>query len=252
MTDGEIPIAVPPGVPEPTAAADCRDRDDGAEQAGMRRRLWHDIQHELATISLLAFLIARSDDIGKSGRTRATQLVRETHWLAELQRAYDDVQADPAQPVWTPPTERIRLDVLAGEVVAALRLIHPTELCFEPSEAWTTGNRLALWRALRNVLENAFRAAPQGQVRLRVGTEAGSAVVQVDDDGPGFGAAPGGLACLGLSIVRDVVAASGGALSMASSDLGGCRVRMLLPSASEPSDLIDGWHQEDRSARTSL
>jgi signal transduction histidine kinase len=220
----------------------------GAKSRGLR----HDIQHELATISLLASLIGTSDDIGESSRARATQLVRETRWLAELFQAFAEAQGDPVPHSWSPPAERLRVDVLAGEVIAALRLTHSTEVHFQPAEAWTTANRLALWRALRNVLENAFRAAgPQGQVRVRVGSDGGSAVVQIDDDGPGLGAGPAGLASLGLTIVRDVLEEHCGTLAVATSDLGGGSVRVLLPAAPAP-DRGDGLIREDAHARTGL
>jgi signal transduction histidine kinase len=252
VTDGELHVAVIPSELEPGTAADRLGGGYDTEPAGVRR-LRHDIQHQLATISLLATLLATSNDIGESSQTRATQLVREARWLAELHDAYEEL-IDPARLTGWSAVERIRVDVLAAEIVTALHLSHPTDVCFEPAEAWTTANRLAVWRALRNVLGNAFRAAgPNGRVRVRVGTEGGSAVVQVDDDGPGFGAEPGGLASLGLGIVRDIVTGFGGTLAMATSDLGGCRVRVLLPAAAvQPSGLVSGWVPGDRNARTGL
>lgn len=254
MIGGQIHAALIPGEQEPaTPARDrlIRDREPEPDDV-RRRRLRHDIKHELATIRLLASLLGTADDIGGSSRVRATQLLRETHWLGELLQAYEDAQADPTALPWSPPAERLRVDVLAGEVVAALRLSHPTRVQFVPAETWTCANRLALWRALRNVLENAFRAAgPQGRVRVRVAAEGASAVVQIDDDGPGLGAGPAGLASLGLSIVRDILAEHGGSLAMATSDLGGGRVRLLLPAVPAP-DPGDGWIGEDGRADTDL
>jgi C4-dicarboxylate-specific signal transduction histidine kinase len=91
---------------------------------------------------------------------------------------------------------------------------------------------LALWRALRNVLDNACRVAAS-RVDVKVVSEQGWIVIQVDDDGPGFGSTSktGGLASLGLGIVHDLVSGYGGSLEMRHCELGGARVRILLPTA---------------------
>jgi signal transduction histidine kinase len=246
-----VSVAATPSEAEPRAAASRLAPDRSAEPAcSQRQRLRHDIQHELATISLLASLIDTSEDIGESSRARSTQLVRETRWLAELLQAYEDVPADTARP--SPDTERLRVDIVAGEVVAALRLTHCTTVSFEAAEAWTHANPLDLWRVLRNVLENAFRAAgPHGRVRVRVATEDGAAVVQVDEDGPGLGAGPPGLASQGLGIVRDLLDLHRGRLLMANSDLGGGSVRVQVPAAPAP-EVVKGWFGEDVRASTRL
>jgi signal transduction histidine kinase len=216
---------------------------DGREpepDEGRRRRLRHDIKHELATISLLASLLCTADDVGAPSRVRATQLLREAQWLEELLLAFDDAHQGAATRPPAPLDERLQVDVLVGEVVAALCLTHSTRVHFRRTEAWTCGNRLALWRALRNVLDNAVRAAgPQGRVRARVAVEDPWAVVQIDDDGPGLGSGPTGLGSLGLGIVRDILVEHGGSLAMATSDLGGGRVRLLVPAvpAPDPADV---------------
>lgn len=226
----------------------CRTDDHEIESVGARRRrLRHDVLHEIATIRLLASLLDTADDVGEGSRLRATQLLRETEWLAELLQAYDDAPAYVPAALWPQTTERLAVDALAAEVVAALRLTHTTRVQFTPAEAWTYGNRLALWRALRNVLENAFRAAgPHGEVQVRVAVDGASAVVEVDDDGPGLGAGPGGLSSLGLPIVRDILLEHGGNVTMSTSDLGGSRVRLALPAASAPS-VADGWSPGGRA-----
>jgi signal transduction histidine kinase len=93
---------------------------------------------------------------------------------------------------------------------------------------------LALWRALRNVLDNACRVAG-GRVDVKVVNEQGWIAIQVDDDGPGFGSGStpktGGLASLGLGIVHDLVSGYGGSLEIRHCELGGARVRILLPTA---------------------
>jgi signal transduction histidine kinase len=126
------------------------------------------------------------------------------------------------------------VDELAAEVVTGIRLATPHEVCFAGGPAWAHMDAVALWRALRNVLDNACRVAAH-RVDVRVGVEHGWVVLQVDDDGPGFGQAPGGLASLGLGIVHDLVSGYGGSLEIRTCEMGGARVRLLLPSAPPPS-----------------
>lgn len=89
-----------------------------------------------------------------------------------------------------------------------------------------------LRRILCNVLRNAIRAAgPAGQVRVTVSPGAGEVQIEVEDDGPGFGALPvrNGI---GLRSVRRLVQQAGGRLEAGGpSRLGGASVRIHLPAA---------------------
>ena len=196
-----------------------------------RRRLRHDIRHELGTVIMLASAVAVADDVGAESRKRIEQLLGETRWLDHLLRRLDedeDEDDDDAPP--RPSPDRVRVDELAGEVVAGLRLATRHRLGFTASAAWAHIDSLALWRALRNVLDNACRAAA-GHVDTRVSQDRGWVVVQVDDDGPGFGGGSRGLGSLGLGIVHDLVSGYGGILEIRHREPGGARVRILLPAA---------------------
>ncbi|RJL30862.1 sensor histidine kinase [Bailinhaonella thermotolerans] len=198
-----------------------------------RRQIRHDIHHELATIMMLASAVAVSDDVGPESRTRIEQLLGETRWLDQLLRRLDeDVVPDQVGPI----TERLGVDTLVGEVVDAIKLSRSTRVAYESIPAWAHVDRLAMWRALRNVMDNACRVAgPGGQVTVRVFSERGWTIVQVDDDGPGFGFGSRGMASLGLGIVHEFVSAHGGSLEMRQSELGGACVRIVLPAAPPPA-----------------
>jgi signal transduction histidine kinase len=204
-----------------------------ADSPSQIHRIRHDIQHEVATIMLLADVISGSDDVGPGSKARVDQLGREAQWLNQLLRAYDDATAHPAIEQWRPPAAAVRLDVLAGEVLAGLRLTTMAQVRLATVPSWTQANRLALWRALRNIMDNAFRAAGQsGQVDVRVAIEGDRVVAQVDDNGPGFGSGPRGFASLGLGIVQDFAVERGGAIEIRPSELGGSCVRLVLPGLS--------------------
>lgn len=199
-------------------------RTGGSPPARTQYRLIrHDIQHQIGTIMLLAQVVSGANDVGRATRVRIDQLLGETRWLDELIRAYDrDCEPAPVQP--------LRADAVVGEAVAALGAATGVRVSFVATPTWAVVDRLGLWRAVRNILDNACRAAgPGGQVRVRVAEVDGAAVIDTCDDGPGFGAGPAGLAQVGLGIVREVAEASGGTVDIDRSDLGGCRVRLVLP-----------------------
>jgi signal transduction histidine kinase len=196
-----------------------------------RRRIRHDIRHELGTIIMLASAVSVADDVGPASRKRVDALLGETRWLDHLLRRLDEDDEGPAAD--PPRPERVRVDELVGEIVAGLRLASIRRVGYSSGSAWAHIEPLALWRAVRNILDNACRIAAE-RVDVSVRSEDGWSVVQVDDDGPGFGGGAGGLASLGLGIVHDLVAGYGGGLEVRRGELGGARVRILLPSAAGP------------------
>jgi signal transduction histidine kinase len=212
------------------------------ELLSRRRQLRHDIRHELATIMVLASLLEGAPDVGPDSRRRVRQILGEARWLDDLQRAYDATCSDGEGPVRA-VANVIRLDLVAKEVVDAIRLSTPTTIGFTASAAWVYADRLALWRALRNMVDNAVRAAgPNGRVEVAVERAAGWAVAEVADNGPGFGAAPAGTDSLGLEIVRRVAADWNGHLEISRSSIGGCRVRLRVGAAS-PGDPAAGLEE---------
>jgi len=196
-----------------------------------RRRIRHDIRHELGTIIMLASAMSVADDVGPASQQRVDALLGETRWLDHLLRRLDEDDDRPEDHL--PSPERVRVDELVGEIVAGLRLASIRRVEYDSGPAWAHIDPLALWRAVRNILDNACRIAGD-RVDVSVLCEDGWTIVQVDDDGPGFGAGAGGLASLGLGIVHDLVSGYGGGLEVRRCELGGARVRILLPSAVHP------------------
>lgn len=200
------------------------------ERARVSRQISHDIDHEISTIVLLASLLASSPGIDQMSRDRARQILGEVRWLQQLQRAYEDNLASMygADEV----TEPVRLDMLAADVVSAMQLSTAARIGLSVEEVWAYVDRLAFWRAVRNLVGNAVRAAgPEGRVEVRVAASDGWALLEVEDDGPGFGAVPAGTASLGLDIVMNLVTIWAGQLEIRRGALGGCAVCMRLPTA---------------------
>ncbi len=100
----------------------------------------------------------------------------------------------------------------------------------------------ALRELSRNLLHNAIKfSPPRASLQIQLAAEAGSAVLQVLDEGPGLSdefrerlfqpfaaGAPGGTG-LGLTICREIVARAGGQIELLARAGGGLTVRVSLP-----------------------
>jgi signal transduction histidine kinase len=205
-----------------------------------RRQIHHDLHHELSTITLLASVLDSATDIGPDSRRRVRQILGETRWLHELVLAFERSFAEPdASPV--DPVAAVRIDRYAAETVRALQMSTFTRIHLRTQATWARVESLAYWRALRNIVGNAVRAAgPRGRVEVQVRPVAGWALAQVDDDGPGFGEAAPGIGSLGLGIVQDLAASAGGELEIRRGVLGGCCVMLRLPAAPATSTVDHG------------
>jgi signal transduction histidine kinase len=197
-------------------------------EAQYRRQVGHDIRHELGTIMLLASVLTTSKDIGPVSRGRVGQILAETVWLEELIRAYDEVPSGSGRD--SRAADVIRIDTLVADILRPIRLSSPTRISLVADEVSAQVNRLAFWRALRNIICNAQEAAgPDGSLAVSVSDAEGFVVVDVDDDGPGFDPQLSTPSSLGLRITAELVDSWGGHLQIGRGSLGGCGVRLVLP-----------------------
>lgn len=163
-------------------------------------------------------MTALIDDALAVARSTAVSSRREPVDLAKLIRA--DVEERPANLV----TLKVARDAVSVHL---------------------SGDAIALRRLFANLIDNALRFGKTCQVSMRC--ERGTAVILVDDDGPGIPAeerlavlepfyrletsrsrATGGSG-LGLAIAKEIVAAHGGTIAIGASPQGGARVRIELP-----------------------
>jgi len=169
-------------------------------------------------------------------QTAADRAVRLSNQLLSLARAEPGLSLERLGPVetfdlaelafqtgaeWVPQALARRID-LGFEVLPG-----PTQA--RPEPATVRGNRLLMREALSNLIDNAVKYVPGGgRITLRAGSQAGAAVVMVEDNGPGIAparreevfrrffrgdhtpgggpqtAVPGG-AGLGLAIVHEII-----------------------------------------------
>jgi heavy metal sensor kinase len=153
-------------------------------------------------------------------------------------------------------TERVRLDLakLAETTAEQMCLLaeekHIDLRCQTRESVEVEGDRARLKQVVVNLLDNAIKYTPEnGKISLTVGSQNGTALLEVTDSGPGVSneALPhlferfyrseearsheAGGAGLGLSIVHAICTAHGGSVSVENISPTGCHVTVGLPKA---------------------
>jgi signal transduction histidine kinase len=133
----------------------------------------------------------------------------------------------------------VDLHSLAGQVTQLARIAHEAAVMLRPGpEVQVMASPVLLWRVLTNVVDNAARAAgPAGRVEITVGMLAEPpprALLQVQDNGPGFGHGPPGAASLGLGVVTRLLESCRGSMEVEAPADGGVLVRIVIPAEPIP------------------
>ena len=215
----------------------------------------HELRTPLTQIRMLTELLQRDGFKSDSERSRAVGIIhRETLRLTNL---VDNVLqfARLRRRSALRRAEAVVLGEIVGEVTEAFQSMVQsagTRLVVSvPDRLAVAGERDALIRILRNLLENAVKYGPAGQiVSLTAAAENGVARLSVEDQGPGIPPedrsriwrpyqrlerdrnAPVGGSGLGLSVVAELVAAAGGRAWVEDAPGGGARFVVELPAAS--------------------
>ncbi|SNS89017.1 MULTISPECIES: ATP-binding protein [unclassified Azospirillum] len=125
----------------------------------------------------------------------------------------------------------------------------PASVTPSPFAVPIMGRRMALRRAIANLLENAVKYGQRADIAIAITGE--NVTITIDDDGPGIPETEfdnvfrpffrlegsrsrdtGGTG-LGLSVANDIVRAHGGEIGLANRPEGGLRVTVVLPMAGE-------------------
>jgi len=201
-----------------------RRSSDGPDALAMHGLL-HDLAHEMATLSYLVEA-ARGDPALTVDSGARLELI-----ALELSRVLDIIAhgMSDEQPVET--TDAVEVRALAEQVTQLARVAHDASVAVLPGPTVRIPVSAAvLWRVLSNVVDNAARAVgPAGRVEVAI-LRGKQAVIEVTDDGPGFGNGPAGMASLGLRVAASLLASCGGNLEVGSPAVGGTQVRIVLPA----------------------
>jgi signal transduction histidine kinase len=196
----------------------------------------HELRTPLARIAVAASLLGDSAD----PKTRE-ELKRD---IAELDHLIEEILLASRLEAVSGLEHREPVDLLA--LAAEEGAHYDVEASGTP--VTVDGDRLLLRRLVRNLLENARRYAGEGPIELSVHPEAGRAVLEVRDHGPGV--APdererifepfyrpastresGRGSGQGLALVRDIAGRHDGTVVCRAAEGGGSRFRVDLPAA---------------------
>lgn len=232
-----IPVAGPAEVRDlATAFNDLQDRI--AHLIEVRTTALAAVSHDLRTP--LTRLKLRVEDVGNAELVQAmTADISELEQMIEQTLAYlrgqDLTEAVRAVDLGTV------LRSLADDASDLGRKVH---LASAPHVV-VRGRRLGLKRAFSNLIDNAIKHGTEADISVRA--EQGSAIVTIDDDGPGIpddklaqvlepfvrlepsrSRETGGVG-LGLTIAKASIEADGGTIALANRSEGGLRVTVRLP-----------------------
>ena len=239
--------------------------------AAMREeRLVADVSHELRSpIAGLRVLLETEPDPGEgpADRSDALTLVNRLETISDqlLQLArQDEASTSVGRPV--------DLDEVVQHEVERLRVRTTCRIdTFDVVAGQVSGNQQDLESMVGNLVGNAVRHA-HDLVRVAVTEDDGTAVLTVEDDGPGI--APEqrelvferftrldesrsrdvGGAGLGLAIVRAVVEAHAGTVTVDDSPIGGARFTVRIPATTradgEPVEGLNTVRARNRSGRS--
>ncbi|MDG4833471.1 HAMP domain-containing sensor histidine kinase [Solwaraspora sp. WMMD1047] len=253
-------------------------RDSRRAQRLLAEDAAHELKTPLTSLRLNVELLIRLDRRGTlDSALPAESRTRLLHDLgaqvAELSTLAAELTEVARGDVSDESTELLDLaDVVVAAATRARSRLPDIEVALDVTSVWVSGRPAALQRAVLNLIDNAGKWSPADQpvqVRLRAEgarrADGASAVLEVDDAGPGIDAAdvprvfdrfyradsaralPG--SGLGLSIVRRVVEAHGGRATVARSARGGALLRVELPAATPPAPIARLTAGKDTAVR---
>lgn len=214
-------------------------RGDGRRRPGTVQQAAHDLRQPVAAV--LAVVSAALVDPQLPDRVRhcLEQIEAQTKWISKI---IQDMLAGPDR---EPRPEPVDIARLVREAVNSEQLTYAQPISLhqpdqEPRYVMATATRLR--RALANVLANATHAAgPHGHVQLTERVNGNTELIEISDDGPGFGStAADGRAGIGLRITQEVLAECGGRIEVGRLSSGQTLVRLSLPISTEGGQAGEG------------
>ena len=227
-------------------------REETEETLARQRKFVADASHELRTplTSILANLELLEAELAGEQRDMADSALRSSR---RMRRLVGDLlllaRADAGRDAPRGPVDLSAVAAEAAREAGALSADHPVSLDV-PGPVMLNGVSDDLHRLAGNLIENALIHTPAGTpvtVSVRRSQDAGSAILEVSDRGPGVAAdmrdrvferfargagdaAPSGGSGLGLAIVRAVTAAHDGEVEILEAEGGGARFVVTLPA----------------------
>ena len=191
----------------------------------------HDLRTPLTRLRLALAMLPAEGALGAEAADMTADVEEMERMISAYLAFARGEQAEQAQPVDLPE--------MLEDVAASARRAGALVTVDAASPLTVQLRQDAVRRALTNLVDNARRHA--GLIALSAATLGRSALVMVDDNGPGipsdrresvfrpFESGAAGGTGLGLTIARDIVRAHGGDITLEDSPMGGLRARVRLP-----------------------
>ena len=212
-----------------------RDRERESERAAERERVrlareLHDVvSHSISVIAIQAQAVRRRlpaeqrreiDDLAGVESAAREAMAEMRRLFGVLRESGQDASLSPQPGLAQLPAlaERVRATGMQVEVVTT----------GEPLDL-PAGVDLAAYRIAQEALTNAMRHSGGRRIRVEIAHHPEHVELSVDDDGRGVPVAVDGVAGHGLRGIRERAELYGGTLSVDRGDLGGTRVRAVLP-----------------------
>lgn len=192
------------------------------------RKAAHDLRQPLAAVLALASAALADPDMSEHVRRRLEQMVAEANYLSKIIR--DMLHGAGA----SQGAEAVNIVALVRDAVTSEQLASASPIMLHQpgcGPRYVIAGSTRLRRALANVLHNATRAAgPCGHVHVNERLQGHTELIEILDDGPGFGSgtADDGIG-LGLQITREMLAECGGHMDVERLSSGMTAVRLSLP-----------------------
>ena len=222
---------------------DIRARLDVVNQ--LSSMVAHEVRNPLQSLSLLCTL-ARTEPDEAARNSLLEKIESEIHVLEAVVQRF--LRSSGPLQISRSPADLVEVLSMAAEVARADALKRDVTLMLQaPGRLAGRFDGSLVRRALENLILNAIEFAgrePPGQVTVAILPRPGSAVLIVEDDGPGvapadrsrifqayYSSKAGGTG-LGLALVKQVFDAHGGSIACETSPLGGARFVATLPLGS--------------------
>lgn len=189
------------------------------QEAVQFRALFHDLGNHLATFSCILEALDGESEVSPSSRQHVPMMRTQTARMLDLLRDAVDQNQN---------SECVSIRALLNEIVSMANARRQAVVVLhDGDERWLHTYPAALWRAVANVVDNAARAAgPTGRVEISIHDQPPNLMIEVVDNGPGFGKIPSGVASLGLEIAVSLAKKCEGRVKVMPAYPHGVRVRL--------------------------
>jgi signal transduction histidine kinase len=185
------------------------------------------LRQPIATVLALASAALADELAPERIQRRLEQIAAEARWLSKI---IQDMLAEPH----VLPAAGVDILTLVRETVRSQQLACEPQIVLQQRDQtprYVMVDSTRTRRALANVLANATRAAgPDGRVTLTEWADGNTEIIEIVDDGPGFGSIAAGHGTgIGLQITGQILAECGGRMEIGRLGSGHTLVRLRLP-----------------------